>query len=88
MMTFIRNLVRKPDNSVQYVIILTKADKNVRKGRIRTGHVSEKVLDNISLLLKQKWGSSYTSIPIILSSAETKLGADQIWKYLKLAAQV
>lgn len=71
--------------SVTYVVVLTKADKNI-KGVAKTndGKVARPVMDTLRQTMKQnKLGNA----PIILSSAETKLGRDDLWRYLRRAAE-
>ena len=74
----------KPDN-VQYVIVLTKADKNVKGPNVTNmGKVSKDVLDKvIDAARKNNVGTA----PIILTSSETKLGRDEMWKYMRHAAE-
>jgi GTP-binding protein EngB required for normal cell division len=61
---------------VAYVIALTKSDK--------IGKVSQKVMDSLRVAMKN---ANISSSPILLTSAETKLGRDDVWRYLKLAAE-
>lgn len=74
----------KPDN-VQYVIVLTKADKNVKGPNVTNmGKVSKDILDKvIDAARKNNVGTA----PIILTSSETKLGRDEMWKYMRHAAE-
>ena len=90
-----------PTNRVTYVIILTKADKNIKKtstNTITTGTTAQqiqnqqqrrgKVSKNIMTKLRTVMQTNNVgNAPIILSSSETKLGRDDIWRYLKLAAE-
>ena len=70
---------------VSYVVVMTKADKNV-KGSLKTtlGKVSGDVRDKLREAMK---ANKVGNAPIILTSAETKLGRDDIWRYLRLAAE-
>mmetsp|Transcript_16462 Transcript_16462/g.25120 ORF Transcript_16462/g.25120 Transcript_16462/m.25120 type:complete len:583 (+) Transcript_16462:82-1830(+) len=71
--------------NVKYVVVLTKADKNV-KGMTKKneGKVSRDVMESLRETMKEnKLGKA----PVILSSAESKLGRDDIWRYLKVAAE-
>jgi len=69
---------------VQYVMILTKADKNVKGKKRNAGKVAPAVLESLRTLLKaNKLGSA----PMLITSAETKLGRDDVWRYLRLAAE-
>lgn len=70
---------------VTYVVVLTKADKNI-KGVAKTndGKVARNVMDSLRETMKQhRLGNA----PVILSSAETKLGRDDLWRYLRGAAE-
>lgn len=72
--------------SVTYVVVLTKSDKNI-KGvtKKNEGKVSRKVMDALRLTMKSnKLGNA----PVILTSAESKLGRDDLWRYLRRAAEV
>jgi GTP-binding protein len=86
-------------NDVSYVILLTKADKNVKGSRIKTtappmtrpstgsgGKVSKSVLLALQNTM-QDCGINRRTTPIVLSSAETRLGRDDIWRYLQRAAE-
>ena len=69
-----------------YVVVLTKADKNVR-GRVKRNH--GKVADNVMNKVRETMKlNGVGNAPVILTSAESKLGRDSIWRYLKLAAQL
>lgn len=86
-----RNLPR----SATYVIVLTKADKT-SKGSTTVAtlamnspsnnnnySVSRQILDQVrTTMIKEGVGTA----PIILTSAETKLGRDALWSYMRLAA--
>lgn len=70
---------------MKYVVILTKADKNV-KGMTKKneGKVSRDVMESLRKTMKEnKLGKA----PVILSSAQSKLGRDDMWRYLKIAAE-
>lgn len=69
---------------VQYVIALTKSDKNV-KGSGKMGKVSNSVMDTLREAMRN---ANVGGAPVLLTSAETKLGRDDVWRYLKLAAEV
>ena len=60
-----------------YVVVLTKADKN--DGKVKGG-----VLESVRLAMRENFVGDR---PIILTSAESKLGRDDIWRYLKVAMQ-
>ncbi len=70
---------------VTYVVVLTKADKNV-KGvtKKNEGKVAREVMDSLRQTMKEY---QLGKAPVILTSAETKLGRDDLWRYLKLAAE-
>jgi GTP-binding protein len=69
---------------VKYVVVLTKADKNV-KGSTKSneGKVSRDVMDSLRQTMK---ANKVGNAPVILSSAETKLGRDDLWRYMRIAA--
>jgi GTP-binding protein len=69
-----------------YVVVLTKADKNVKgaASNKKAGKVSSDVMDAVRQAMKQ---NGVGNAPVILTSAETKLGRDDIWRYLRLAAE-
>ena len=73
-----------PD-STRYVVVITKADKNVKgPNKTNTGKVSK---DVVNLLRKTMEANGVGTAPVILTSAETKLGRDEVWNYLRLAAE-
>ena len=69
-----------------YVAVLTKADKNVKGSSSdkTLGRVSPDVMNQMREVMKE---NGVASAPVILTSAETKLGRDDIWRYLRLAAE-
>lgn len=80
--------------SAVYVVVLTKADKNVKSASSQRnpGKVSRSVLQSVDRSLvdaglvsspRRRQGR----VPVIVSSSETKLGRDEIWRYLRLAAE-
>jgi ribosome biogenesis GTP-binding protein YsxC/EngB len=70
---------------VQYVIVLTKADKNVKgAAATNTGKVSRDVMKKVQTTMEE---NGVAKAPVILSSAQTKLGRNEIWKYLRRAAE-
>mmetsp|Transcript_11642 Transcript_11642/g.17459 ORF Transcript_11642/g.17459 Transcript_11642/m.17459 type:complete len:583 (-) Transcript_11642:1095-2843(-) len=74
----------KPDG-VKYVIVLTKADKNVKgPNSTNAGKVSKTVLEKVRNAAQK---NNVGNAPILLTSAETKLGRDDIWRYMRLAAE-
>lgn len=70
-----------------YVVILTKADKNVKgaDSEKNPGKVSNRVWEK---LLETMKANRVGYAPIVLTSANTRLGRDEVWKYLRLAAEV
>ena len=69
-----------------YVVVLTKADKNVKAASTRnSGKVSREVMDTLRKAMQE---NGVGSSPVILSSAETKMGRNDLWRYLRLAAEV
>jgi GTP-binding protein EngB required for normal cell division len=73
-------------NHAKYVIILTKADKNVKSASSEKnpGKVSESVRNKLVETMK---ANQVGYAPIVVTSAETRLGRDEVWKYLRLAAE-
>lgn len=73
--------------SAVYVVVLTKADKNV-KGASGTkknhGRVSNTVMEKLRDVMR---ANGVGNAPVLLSSAETKLGRDHLWRYIRLAAE-
>lgn len=73
-------------NNAKYVIILTKADKNVKgaSSQKNPGRVTETVQTKLIETMK---ANKVGFAPIVLTSSETRLGRDEVWKYLRLAAE-
>jgi GTP-binding protein len=73
-------------NHAKYVIILTKADKNVKSASSEKnpGRVTESVRNKLIATMK---ANQVGYAPIVVTSAETRLGRDEVWKYLRLAAE-
>jgi GTP-binding protein len=69
----------------KYVVVLTKADKNVKGKHASQGAVSETVISKIKETMQN--AHLPPSIPLVLTSSETKLGRDDMWRYLRLAAE-
>jgi len=70
---------------VSYVVVLTKADKNVKGPSSKNqGRVAKEVMEKLRQTMKQ---NKVGNAPVILTSAETKLGRDDMWRYLRLAAE-
>mmetsp|Transcript_7262 Transcript_7262/g.10844 ORF Transcript_7262/g.10844 Transcript_7262/m.10844 type:complete len:573 (-) Transcript_7262:266-1984(-) len=70
---------------VSYVVVLTKADKNTKgKSKKNTGKVSDDVMAKLRNAMKE---AGVGNRPVLLTSSETKLGRDQVWRYLSLAAR-
>jgi len=71
--------------NVTYVVVLTKADKNVKGASTKNaGRVSKDILASVRESMK---ANKVGNAPIILTSSETKLGRDDMWRYLRLAAE-
>lgn len=71
--------------SVKYVVILTKADKNVKGASTKnSGKVAKPVLEKLRETMR---ANKVGNAPAILTSAETKLGRDDMWRYLRLASE-
>lgn len=69
---------------VTYVVVLTKADKNVKDIRKKSGRVSNDVMNLLSDAMKK---ANVGKAPVLVTSAQTKLGRDDMWRYIKLAAE-
>ena len=68
-----------------YVVVLTKADKNVKGASTKNpGKVSGHLLEQLRSTMKE---SGVGSAPVLLSSSETKLGRDNLWRYVRRAAE-
>jgi len=67
----------------KYVVVLTKADKNKKGSSL--GKVSKEILNDVRNEMKV---NGLVNSPILLTSATTNLGRDDMWRYLKLAAEV
>lgn len=77
-----------PDN-VEYVVVLTKADKNVKgnaakNGSNKPGKVSIDVMNKVREVMRE---NKVGKAPVLLTSAENKLGRDEVWRYLRKAAE-
>jgi GTP-binding protein EngB required for normal cell division len=74
------------EHCAKYIIVLTKADKNVKnaKSQSNPGKVSNKVMEKLIETMKE---NRVGYAPIVLTSAETRLGRDEVWKYLRFAAE-
>jgi len=71
--------------SVKYVVVLTKADKNVKGPNVKNaGKVSTDVQQGVRDAMRS---NGVGRSPLILTSAETRLGRDDIWRYMRLAAE-
>jgi len=70
----------------RYVIVLTKGDKNVKGPNNKfTGKVTDQVLDRLRDSMSEHLPVHH-DVPVILTSAESKLGRDEMWRYLCRAA--
>ena len=73
-------------SNVKYVVVLTKADKNVKGPSTKnSGKVSKPVLDKVRQTMKE---NGVGNSPVFLTSAETKLGRDDVWRYMRFAAEI
>jgi len=78
-------------SGVAYVVVLTKADKNVKGGKNnhnnnhnKAGKVSKDVMNKLREVMHE---NNVGKAPVLLTSAENKLGRDDIWRYLRRAAE-
>jgi ribosome biogenesis GTP-binding protein YsxC/EngB len=68
-----------------YVVVLTKADKNVKGANTKNaGKVSVDVMNEVQRIIEESGLPIRTAV--VPTSAETKLGRDEMWRYLKVAA--
>eukprot|EP00980_Cylindrotheca_fusiformis_P029625 scaffold23625_cov137-Cylindrotheca_fusiformis.AAC.10 len=83
--TIMRRVGESLPKNIAYVVVLTKADKN-EKGisKTKTGRVSIDVMNSVRETMR---ANKVGNAPVIVTSAETKLGRDDIWRYLRLAAE-
>ncbi|CAM9202755.1 unnamed protein product [Chrysoparadoxa australica] len=72
----IMQMMKDVPTTARYVVVLTKADKTYNT-------VSKSVLQSVIKALKD---ADVSRTPIIITSATTKLGRDDMWRYLRLAA--
>ena len=71
--------------NVKYVVVLTKADKNVKGPSTKnSGKVARGTLEIVRETMK---ANGVGNAPVLLTSSETKLGRDDLWRYLRLAAE-
>jgi GTP-binding protein len=81
--------------SVSYVVVLTKADKNIKKNnsnpninsskrKNQHGWVSSDVMTKVRDTMQS---NGVGNAPVLLTSSETKLGRDHLWRYIRLAAE-
>lgn len=82
------NIMQKVGESlpkhVSYVVILTKADKNVRKKAKSSGRVAKDVM---TVLREEMKKAKVGNTPVLLTSSATKLGRDDMWRYMRKAAE-
>lgn len=76
-----KQVSEKLPSKANYVVVLTKADKNVKGA---PGKVSRDVMDSLRDAMNE---NGVGKRPVILTSANTKLGRDDLWRYLRLAAE-
>lgn len=73
--------------NVAYVVVLTKADKNVKGSNPKNnkaGKVSKDVMNKLREVMHE---NGVGKAPVLLTSSENKLGRDDIWRYLRRAAE-
>ena len=80
-----RDVSENLPKNVAYVVVLTKADKNVKAtSKKKPGKVSHDVMTELREVMR---ANGVGNAPVLLTSAETKLGRDDLWRYLRLAAE-
>lgn len=75
--------------NVAYVVVLTKADKNIKgnaakNGSSKLGKVSTDVMNKVREVMRE---NGVGKAPVLLTSAESKLGRDDMWRFLRRAAE-
>lgn len=82
-MARIRKHLRK---GVTYTVVLTKADKNVKgtTSENNAGTVSANIMKRVQDAMQE---NGVGDAPVLITSAETRLGRADLWRYLRLAAQ-
>jgi GTP-binding protein len=87
--TIMNQMSRSLSKTVTYVIVLTKADKTLKGSMLAisatdpVSSVSRKILDQVRSTMKSQ---GIENAPVVLTSAESKLGRDALWSYMRLAA--
>jgi GTP-binding protein EngB required for normal cell division len=80
------NIGKNLPSGVKYVVVLTKADKNVKGASTKnSGRVSDSIMENLKKCMDE---NNVSKAPIVLTSSETKLGRYEMWRYMRLAAEV
>jgi GTP-binding protein EngB required for normal cell division len=83
--TIMKRVSESLPKNVAYVVVLTKADKNVKgTAKAISGTVSRDVMTSLRMTMR---ANNVGDAPVILTSAETKYGRDDMWRYLRLAAE-
>ena len=83
--TIMKQVGESLPKNVAYVVVLTKADKNVKgPSKKKAGKVGVDVINRVRETMR---ANKVGNAPIIVTSSETKLGRDDIWRYLRLAAE-
>ena len=67
-------------NHVQYVIVLTKADKRSEAGKSKLDMIEEIMHEVHSRIVKND--NYYAHVPVIVTSSESKFGMPQLWSIL------
>jgi GTP-binding protein EngB required for normal cell division len=65
-------------SKVEYVVVLTKADKNGSKG------VDSEVAKGVREVMKE---CGVGGRPLLITSSTTKLGRDEMWRFLKTCCE-
>lgn len=84
-----RNIMKQASKSLPkntaYVIVLTKADKNAKGNTKKNrGKVADQVMNDLRDIMR---ANGVGDAPVLVTSAESKLGRDSMWRYLRLAAE-
>lgn len=83
--TIMKQVGESLPKNVAYVVVLTKSDKNVKgASKNRPGRVSNDIMSSLREAMK---ANNVGNAPVIVTSSETKLGRDDLWRYLRLAAE-
>lgn len=76
-----RQVSENLSSKASYFVVLTKADKNIKGA---PGKVSKSVQQDLRNAMNE---NGVGKRPVILTSSNTKLGRDDMWRHMRLAAE-